>query len=111
MHEECKPPLIYNIGVYLSQLDGTVLVNGSIIPNTNIEDHSLVCHIDKQDCCLTSNEGDWYLPDDSVFIATRFDNGTVSLYIKYVPFSTGILRCIVPDTKDNNQTLCIYYGK
>ena len=111
-------------GVYLSLNEG-FLHNGSTIPyieigheDNRVTEESLVCHSDKADCCETTNEGDWYLPDGSVitsnskeFSVTRSDEGKIRLYRKTeIISSTKTLCCIVRDASDINQTVCVNSG-
>lgn len=108
------------IGVYIS-LNKQFLSNGSIIEYTEISikdtEHtdSLVCNTDKNGCCHTSNEGEWYLSDGSVvtrdFNVTRSDNGEIILFRKTgIISSPSTLCCRVPDARNMNQTVCVNSG-
>ena len=112
-----------NAGVYIST-NGQVLANNSYIIDTKPEVSSaaLVCHTDKPDCCLTSNEGEWYSieSDGSITVifskelnVTRSDQGTISIshITDSIPTITGTLCCNIPNASGENQTLCIHFSQ
>lgn len=110
---------LINAGVRISA-NGQVLANNSYIIDTKTEATSvLVCHTDKPDCCLTSNEGDRYLIESDSSITTTFskelnvtrsDQGTISFtrITDSIPIIIGTLCCNIPDASGVNQTLCVH---
>ena len=117
------------------RLSGTVYVNNSVIPITDIGVEGsitpLICNTDLRPCCRTPRDnsslmGEWHYPNGSVvpgngptegkylFFRTRGENdGTVNLFRRnddiISPF--GSYCCEIPDSSGVNQTLCANLGK
>ena len=120
--------VIYSDGVSLS-LGGTAIANDGYVDVDDIgfyNDHALLCHTDKTDCCRGSNTaGDWYFPDRTrvgsnteninlrhtrYFFRNR-DNSVVRLRRREAPTERGRFYCEVPNASDVNQTIYVNIGK
>ena len=117
------------IGVYLS-LKGKVYANNSIIPIAEIgetdtsvgstQNNGLQCITDKMPCCMGTSLGEWTYHKAPVqntttnfFVSRGLNNGAVNLnrLNNNVTSPTGQFCCMVPDTDDDIQTLCVSIGK
>ena len=116
------------VGVYLF-LNGTRYTNnseilifeiGKVNPQAESDvNEALQCVTNKKPCCKTARIGQWYFPNGTevtiqgntqpFFYRNRGDNGTINLnrISKNVLFPTGQFCCVVPDSNDINQTLCV----
>ena len=114
------------------RLSGTVYVNNSVIPITDIgvegSTTPLICNTDRTPCCRipfdsSSLMGEWHYPNGSMVQGNEFrhnmyrtrgvNDGTVNLFRRsndiISPF--GSYCCEIPDSSGVNQTLCANLGK
>ena len=120
--------VIYSDGVSLS-LRGAAIANDGYVDVDDIgldNEHTLLCHTNKTDCCRGSNiEGDWYFPDrtrvrsyaenyglghTSYFFRNRH-NSVVRLRRREAPTERGRFYCEVPNASGVNQTIYVNIGE
>jgi hypothetical protein len=120
---------LYSLGVYLSLNGAKYYTNSSIVTVAEIgqtdtyQNNALQCITDRKPCCGVPNPvGEWYFPNrtrvpilgsTTPYYRLRGDDGTVNLnrLISNVTHPTGQFCCVVPDTTNIIQTLCIYISK
>ena len=109
-------------GVYLS-LKGVVYANNSFVTVTEIGegDDSLKCMTDHLHCCHDVRLGEWYFPNGSMvpipYTATSFYRLRSGGYVylnrlnSNITHPVGKFCCVLPDTTDIYQTLCVNLSK
>ena len=107
-----------------------IYTNNSVFPitemgeTTTTSNNGLQCITDRRPCCQTTpnRAGEWYFPDEmgavptvgsaTLFYRNRGDDGTVNLnrINAAIMSPTGQFCCVVPDTADVIQTVCVNIG-
>ncbi len=111
--------LLIIVGVHLL-LNGARYVNNSeiLIFEIGQDNEALQCVTNKIPCCRTTRTGQWYYPNGTqvsvkghshFFYRDRGNNGTVNLnrFNENITSPTGQFCCVVPDSNDTNQALCV----